>query len=208
LADFTLMDAQRQNQAPVKLKTTNTSKNASSYIWKVNGEEVSTESELVQNLYESGRYVIELTAMEEGKSDTKRKEIIIKPSEQCLVLMKTSEGDMIFHLLEETPRHLRNMEKLIASKYYNGLLFHRVIDDFMIQGGDNNTRSSGRRHDEPETIDHEINMDFPHYRGALAAARMPDDVNPEKASSGSQFYVVDGRPLDRKKMEKFQKQTS
>ena len=206
IADFALKDVQKENQLPLLLQADNTSKNASSYIWKLNGREVSTSDHLNHQVYDSGRYVIELEAIEEGKSHIQQEEIIVYPSETCLLLMRTSHGDLIFELLEETPLHLHNMEKLIESKYYNGLLFHRIIDDFMIQAGDNKTRSSGRRYDDPEPIQHEIITDYPHYKGALAAARMPDDINPERASSGSQFYIVDGRSYDLERMQKVQKE--
>ncbi len=206
IADFTLIDVQKENQLPLRLQANNTSSNASAYVWKVNGREISTDDNLDYQCYDSGRYVIELEAKEGDKYSTKKDEIVIEASETCLLLMRTTEGNMVFSLLEETPRHLHNMEKLIASKYYEGLLFHRIIDDFMIQGGDNKTRSSGRRHTEPETIDHEIKTEFPHYRGALAAARMPDDINPNKASSGSQFYIVDGRSYDIDKIRKAEKE--
>lgn len=206
LADFTLLDTQKETLTPHLLKADNTSSNASTYVWKVNGKEISTSNDLEYPLYNSGRYIIELEAKEGDKSSTKTDEVIINAREACLLLMRTTEGDMIFSLLEETPLHLHNMEQLIEDKYYNGLLFHRIIDDFMIQGGDNKTRSSGRRFLEPETIDHEIKKEFPHYRGALAAARMPDDINPEKASSGSQFYIVDGRRYDMDKIKKAQKE--
>lgn len=205
IADFTLKDAQKENQLPLLLQADNTSSNASSYIWKLNGREVSTSANLEHPVYDSGRYIIELEAIEDGKTHIQKKEIIVYPTESCLLLMRTSHGDLVFELLEDTPLHLRNMEQLIESKYYNGLLFHRVIDDFMIQGGDNKSRSSGRRYDEPKPIDHEIITDYPHYRGALAAARMPDAINPERASSGSQFYIVDGREYDLERMRKVQR---
>lgn len=197
---------QKENQLPLLLQADNTSSNASTYVWKVNGREVSSDEQLDYPIYDSGRYIIELVAQEGDKTHIKTNEIFVEPSENCLLLMRTTEGDMVFSLLEETPRHLHNMEALVESNYYTGLLFHRIIDDFMIQGGDNKTRSSGRRHKEPETLAHEIKTEFPHYRGALAAARMPDDINPEKASSGSQFYIVDGRSYDMDKIQKAQKE--
>lgn len=187
--------------APATLKLRNTSSNADTYVWTVNGEVVSESKEYYPMLKESGRYRIALKASKNGETSEKQQEVFLKASDQCRVLMETSAGDMIFELLEETPMHLENFSKLIESGYYSGLLFHRVIDDFMIQGGDNKTRSGGKRYKEPPTVPEEIITDFPHYRGALAAARLPDDMNPEKASSGSQFYIVDGREYDLEKIQ-------
>lgn len=115
------------------------------------------------------------------------------------VLLKTTMGDITILLYGDTPRHTENFVKLVKSGFYDGLLFHRVINDFMIQGGDPDSREAakGKMLGEGDTnyqIDAEI--DFPkhfHHRGAIAAARQGDAVNPEKKSSGSQFYIVTGR---------------
>lgn len=114
------------------------------------------------------------------------------------VTIKTTEGDITVRLYDETPRHRDNFLKLAQEGYYNGTLFHRVIKNFMIQGGDPNSK------DAPAgvqlgtggpgyTIPAEIQPQFIHKRGALAAARQGDEVNPERASSGSQFYIVWGQ---------------
>ena len=115
------------------------------------------------------------------------------------VKMTTSLGDVEILLYDDTPRHRDNFVKLVKEGYYNGTLFHRVISQFMIQAGDPDSKNArpGQRLGSggPDyTIEAEIN--FPrhfHKRGALAAARQGDQVNPEKRSSGSQFYVVTGR---------------
>jgi cyclophilin family peptidyl-prolyl cis-trans isomerase len=115
------------------------------------------------------------------------------------VLLETSMGNIRVVLYNETPRHRDNFLKLVKEGYYDGNLFHRVISSFMIQTGDSTTRHAkpGEEvglHSPDYTIPAEIV--FPKYfhkRGALAAAREPDDVNPEHASSGSQFYIVYGR---------------
>ena len=109
-------------------------------------------------------------------------------------------------LSEETPIHLRNFTKLVEEGFYNGLIFHRVIDGFMIQGGDNKSRNSGKRLPEPPEIKNEISNDLIHVRGAVAAARMPDDMNPKKKSSGSQFYIVEGRALDMQKLKRIREE--
>lgn len=104
-------------------------------------------------------------------------------------LIKTSLGDIKIRLYNETPKHQANFTKLVNEGFYNGSIFHRVINQFMIQGGGakNGTEDVGY------TVPAEINAAYFHKKGALAAARMPDQMNPEKASSGSQFYIVQGR---------------
>ncbi len=106
--------------------------------------------------------------------------------------IKTNKGDITVLLFEETPKHKENFIKLANEDYYAGTLFHRVIKDFMIQGGDPNSKDAGPNvplggGGPGYLIDAEIGQ--PHLRGALAAARTN---NPQKASSGSQFYIVTG----------------
>ncbi len=113
--------------------------------------------------------------------------------------MHTTMGDITILLYGDTPKHLDNFVKLASEGYYDGLLFHRVINDFMIQGGDPNSRNAAAGKmlgdgDPSYQIDAEINWPLHyHKRGALAAARTGDNVNPERKSSGSQFYIVTGR---------------
>jgi len=191
-------------KVPATLTFTNQSTKATSFSWSINGEEVSTDDNLVYEVLESGRYDITLVASDGGKTTSKSKTIYVAPPDNCTVLLETDSGNIILELLEETSAHLTNFTELVDSGFYDGLIFHRVIDDFMIQGGGNEYRTKGKKFADPPTVREEINTDFPHYRGALAAARMPDNINPDKASSGSQFYIVDGRKLDAKAMEKFQ----
>lgn len=115
------------------------------------------------------------------------------------VKLETNMGDIVIALYDETPRHRDNFVKLVKEGFYDSLLFHRVIEDFMIQGGDPDSRHAlpgaplgegGPGYDLPAEIC------FPqlfHKRGAVAAAREGDDVNPERKSSGSQFYIVWGK---------------
>lgn len=114
------------------------------------------------------------------------------------VLLQTNYGDMQLRLSDLTPKHRDNFIKLVKSKYYDGVLFHRVIKNFMIQSGDPDSRNAvaGKPLGEggPNyTIPAEFNSSLFHKKGALAAAREGDDVNPQKASSGSQFYIVQGK---------------
>jgi len=191
-------------RVPATVTFENSSQNATEYSWLVDNKEVSSEEHLTHTFLSSGRHTIELQAFDGTKIVTTKQEIIVAPSEDCLVEIETTQGNLIVTLDESTPLHLDNFSTLVESGFYKGLIFHRVIENFMIQGGGNEHRSSGKRYPDPRTVSQEINPDLPHYRGALAAARMPDDMNPEKASSGSQFYIVDGRDISATKMEKIQ----
>ena len=114
------------------------------------------------------------------------------------VIIKTSLGDITVRLYDETPLHRDNFVKLAREGYYDGTLFHRVIKDFMIQGGDPDSKGApaGKQlgiGGPDYTIEAEIKPTLFHKRGALAAARQGDEVNPERRSSGSQFYIVWGQ---------------
>lgn len=117
-----------------------------------------------------------------------------------VVTIKTNQGDMIAILYDETPKHKANFIKLAQEHYFDSLLFHRIIEGFMIQGGDPDSKNSQAGQNlgmggPGYTIDAEINPQFYHEKGALSAARLGDQQNPTKASSGSQFYVVQGRVI-------------
>ena len=124
------------------------------------------------------------------------------------VIIETNLGEIEVRLFNETPKHRDNFTKLVKEGYYDGTLFHRIIPNFMIQGGD--PQSIGAQPSQPlggggpgYTIDAEIGA--PHLRGALAAARTQ---NPEKASSGSQFYIVTGQVQSAAALEQLQKMKS
>lgn len=110
------------------------------------------------------------------------------------VLMKTDLGNMVLRLNDSTPIHRNNFIRLIRSKYYEGINFHRVIAGFMIQAGNESTKKNAdtSKFLKQYTLPAEINNTLFHRKGVLAAARMGDDVNPTKASSGVQFYIVQG----------------
>jgi cyclophilin family peptidyl-prolyl cis-trans isomerase len=119
---------------------------------------------------------------------------------QSLAVFETTSGTIKIKLYDETPLHRDNFIKLIRDSYYDSILFHRVIQGFMIQTGDPNSRKaeSGQPLGDggPEyTIPSEFRDDIFHKKGALAAARLGDAVNPAKNSSGSQFYIVQGQVL-------------
>ena len=109
-----------------------------------------------------------------------------------LITIHTEYGDMKAILYDETPLHKKNFIELAKAGKYDSTTWHRVIEGFMIQGGDVNTKE-GTRETEGERIPAEIVPGFKHVKGAIAAARQGDNVNPEKMSSSCQFYIVDGR---------------
>jgi peptidylprolyl isomerase len=119
-----------------------------------------------------------------------------KDNKNTSVLIKTSLGDIIVRLYDETPYHRDNFIKLVNTRVYDGVSFHRVIKDFMIQSGDPETKVGYDKGSVDSltsyTIPSEFNPMFFHKKGALAAAREGNDVNPEMSSSGTQFYIVQG----------------
>lgn len=129
------------------------------------------------------------------------------PEKRTRVLIETSYGNMTVELYNETPKHRDNFLKLVNEGFYNDLIFHRVINNFMIQGGDPNSRNAAPgaplgNGNLGYTIPAEFVKGLYHKKGALAAARMGDNVNPTKASSSCQFYIVQGNvwPADRLQM--------
>ncbi len=130
------------------------------------------------------------------KVESKKKERI---SSEKLVEITTDYGVMIARLYDSTPKHRDNFIKLVNQKFYDSLLFHRVINGFMIQGGDPTSKNAdsttmlGGGSAPGERIPAEFKQNFFHKKGALAAAR---DGNPEKASSNCQFYIVQGKKID------------
>ncbi len=155
-----------------------------------------TKAEVAQDMREP-----KASVMQEKKDTTKT----------YMVLIKTSMGDMKVKLYNETPLHRDNFIKLAKSGFYKDLLFHRVIKNFMIQGGDPNSRgaapgvqlgSGGPGY----TIPAEFRPGLFHKKGALSAARMGDQMNPTRASSGSQFYIVQGTVYPKQDLMNFAQQ--
>lgn len=135
-----------------------------------------------------------------------------KTSDNVKIIMHTTMGDVTLLLYGDTPKHLQNFVKLAQEGYYDGLLFHRVIKDFMVQGGDPDSRNAAPG--QPLGMgspDYKIDAEIAwprafHKRGALAAAREGDQVNPEHRSSGSQFYIVTGRKFTEQQLDQMEQQ--
>ena len=136
--------------------------------------------------------------------------LLAHSQDRVKVKISTKYGDMVAELYDETPIHRDNFIKLVKEGFYDGTLFHRVIPGFMIQGGDpvskDDTQNKRIGNGGPGyTLPAEFNSQFFHKKGALAAARMGDAVNPKKESSGSQFYIVEGQVYDNSTIDLFAK---
>lgn len=134
-----------------------------------------------------------------------------EPMKNPEVILHTNYGDIRIMLSNETPQHRDNFLKLAKEAYYDSTLFHRVIAGFMIQGGDPDSKNAGKNArlgagGPGYTVPAEFRKDLIHKKGALAAARQGDQVNPQKRSSGSQFYIVVGRSWTADEMTMFEQQ--
>ena len=208
LARFT-MSAQHA-EAPASVDFNNTSEGADTYVWDFGDGVQSTDSSTTHRYTHAGKYDVSLKAIKGKKTNTMTQSIVIDPPSKCLIEITTDFGVMMAELYDATPQHRDNFLKLAGEGYYDGLLFHRVIDGFMIQGGDPNSRnaapgaalgSGGPGYQVPgEFVDSLV-----HIRGAIAAARTGDGVNPERKSSGSQFYIVQGTAVDASMLDMLEK---
>jgi len=141
--------------------------------------------------------IVEMEKLTNPDAMTKFDQTADPKSGDEIAVITTNKGVVKIRLFPEyTPKTVANFKKLADEKFYNGLIFHRVIESFMIQGGDPKGDGTGG---PGYTVPAELNANLVHHPGALATARLGDQVNPEKASSGSQFYIVhgDARFLDR-----------
>ena len=201
VANFVMI--QDDSVVPTTIRFENTSTEAESYTWVFGDGNTSNELNSEHRYLLSGKYEIQLIAKKGNKQSVKKKEVVFSAPEICLVEMETNFGSMLIQLYDETFKHRDNFIKLAEQGYYEGLLFHRVIDGFMIQGGDPKSKNAipgaALGNGGPGyKIDAEILPQYGHIKGALAAARQGDNVNPEKKSSGSQFYIVHGKALSKK----------
>ena len=126
------------------------------------------------------------------------------------VRIVTTKGEIVVKLYDETPIHRDNFVKLVKSGYYEGILFHRVINNFMIQSGDPDSkqREPGKLYGDggpSQNLPAEIKPHIFHKRGVLASAREGDDINPKRESSASQFYIVEGKILDDEALDAVEK---
>lgn len=196
-------------KAPLQVGVINNSTDAESYEWDFGDGFKSMDSLPSHRYLNSGRYMVKLKAKKGKKVSIKEQELIVQPPDECLVYIRTTEGDMIAKLFDETPGHRDNFIKLANEKFFDSLLFHRVIEGFMIQGGDPKSRAAkkGAQYGgggPGYQIDAEFREDLAHVKGALAAARTGGAANPEKRSSGSQFYIVHGKEVTEGDIKRFE----
>ncbi len=185
-------------KAPSKIVFNNSSEKAESYLWDFGDGKTSTEVSPEHKYYLSGKYNVKLIAKKGKKMSETVQAIVIDPPHDCLISMETNYGAMTVRLYDGTPKHRDNFIKLAEQGYFDGLLFHRVIEGFMVQGGDPNSKNAkpGSRLGSGGpgyTVPAEFSEEYAHVKGALAAARTGGPSNPKKASSGSQFYIVHGQ---------------
>lgn len=193
-------------EAPSKVTFINKSEGFDAYQWDTGDGILGSDSIFSHTYYLSGKYDIRLIGSKGKKVKTLDKEVVITAPDICLVAISTTFGEMLVQLYDETPLHRDNFIKLAEEGFYDGLIFHRVIDGFMIQGGDPDSRdapiemrlgSGGPGYQ----IDAEFNAGLAHVKGSLAAARIGGPSNPERKSSGSQFYIVQGKAVSEKELE-------
>lgn len=193
-------------RAPARFSFENTSENAEAYLWDFGDGTTTTEMAPRHIFRESGNYLVMLEARKGEKVSRSYQRISVEGPEACLVELSTDYGTMLIKLYDATPLHRDNFMSLVRESFYDDLLFHRVIKGFMIQGGDPESRgatantrlgSGGPGY----TIPAEFVDTLVHVKGALAAARTGDQVNPERRSSGSQFYIVDGRQVSEQALQ-------
>lgn len=198
IADFSIAPGSKRVISEQKFE--NKSTKANSYNWDFGDGTSSTEVSPSHVYKHSGKYEVTLKASDGKKTTNKKMELNIEPPLHCQVLVETEFGNMLIQLSDATPLHRDNFIKLVESGYYDGLAFHRVIKSFMIQGGDPNSKGDGGQNlgsgGPGYTVPAEFVDSLYHLKGALAAARIGGPSNPEKRSSGSQFYIVQGRPAD------------
>jgi peptidyl-prolyl cis-trans isomerase B (cyclophilin B) len=207
-----MFDIEKQsNHVPATVKFINKSTNANKYQWDFGDGHSSEEINPEHRFTLSGKYHVALKAMDNKKQSRQSKDVIFDPPHQCLVEIHTTAGSMMVKLFDETPHHRDNFIKLAEDGYFDDMLFHRVIKGFMIQAGDPDSKNAptGKRLGSGGpgfTLPAEFIDTLVHIKGALAAARQSDAVNPKKASSGSQFYIVQGRPVSAGQLENFELQ--
>ncbi|NND05259.1 MAG: PKD domain-containing protein [Saprospiraceae bacterium] len=188
-------------KAPTNIEFINQSEKAEFFSWDFGDGKQSTDINPKHRYVQSGRYTVILEASNGKKSRQSERVIEVKPPDEPLVEIQTPHGNMLVKLYDETPKHKANFMKLANEHFYDSLLFHRVIQGFMIQGGDPDSKGAPARKQlgggsPGYQIDAEIDPSLVHVKGALSAARTGDAVNPEKKSSGSQFYIVQGTPIE------------
>ncbi|MCB0642110.1 MAG: peptidylprolyl isomerase [Phaeodactylibacter sp.] len=198
--------AESETVAPAEVVFSNESEKAETYEWDFGDGDFSVDPSPEHVYASSGNYLVTLKARKGKKEAVAQKRVLVNAPERCLVEIETNFGKMVVWLYDATPQHSDNFIKLAEEGYYNGLLFHRVISGFMVQGGDPNSKEADANTrlgggGPGYTVPAEFVDTLSHVKGALAAARLGDQVNPQKASSGSQYYIVQGKPVTERDLQ-------
>lgn len=198
----------KTGEAPVEIPFTNKSTNADAYFWDFGDGTTSTEENPKHTFNYGGTYNITLTAYQKGEEVKTVKSITLREAAKRIVEIETEFGVMKVELFNFTPQHRDNFIKLAEEGYYDGTLFHRVMQGFMAQGGDPDSKGAPAdkllgQGGPGYNIPAEILQGAYHYKGALAAARLGGPGNPTKESSGSQFYVVHGSPHTPQQLQQY-----
>ncbi|MFK8056200.1 MAG: peptidylprolyl isomerase [Saprospiraceae bacterium] len=189
------------NTAPASIGFANESVKADTYLWDFGDGQSSTDANPSHRYATSGNYLVTLQASAKDEVSTESRYLQILAPASCLVEITTSHGKIVVSLSDKTPLHRDNFLKLVEEGFYTDLLFHRIVNGFVVQGGDpTGLGTGGPGYEIPAEFDQEL----AHIRGALAAARTPDEENPERKSSGSQFYIVSGRPVEEQDLDGMQ----
>lgn len=207
LASFVLSE---EPKAAKSVEFENKSEKADRYEWDFGDGSTSEEANPAHIYMSSGNYDVKLKAYSgDKKVNEKILRLQVAAPELCLVQIETPFGSMLVQLYDATPIHQDNFVKLAERGFYDSLLFHRVIRNFMVQGGDPNSKGANKgmplgMGGPGYTIPAEFVDSLVHVRGAIAAARLGDRHNPKKNSSGSQFYIVQGRPVTDADLDKYE----
>ena len=189
------------NSAAATIKFANQSTKSESYVWDFGDGNTSTETNPSHRYSSSGNYLVTLQASSKDKIAVDSQFLQILAPTACMVEISTSYGNILLSLSDKTPLHRDNFYALVEDEFYHDLIFHRIIDGFVVQGGDPTGIGTGG---PGHVIPAEFDQGLAHVRGALAAARTPDKENPERNSNGSQFYIVSGRPVTELELDKMQ----
>ena len=209
---------------PTKVAFKNESQSAKRFEWDFGDKQTSTEKSPTHEYREPGSYTITLTAFAGKKKNQTSQQIrVTAPIDpemynyynekgNTFVTLETTFGNIRIMLFNSTPKHRDNFIKLVKEGYFDDLLFHRVIKGFMIQGGDPNSRGAAAGAQlgmggPSYRVPAEFRPELIHVKGALAAARTGGPMNPEKESSGSQFYIVQGSPIQENMVEMLEKRS-
>jgi cyclophilin family peptidyl-prolyl cis-trans isomerase len=174
-----------------EVKFTGSGTNVSTWNWDFGDGKQGSGQEITHMYDSSGEFTVTLTVGNEAGTKTYTNQVRVVDH---IIEIKTSFGDMYMWLYDQTPKHKANYLKLAKESFFDSTTFHRIVQSFVIQGGDPNSKDTDPSNDGSGgpgyTVPAEFNSTLKHVYGAVGAARLPNSVNPNKESNGSQFYIV------------------